>query len=356
MSDESNQGTIMLAVKNYYWRYSQIVIIILLGLLISKELWIFSGGLLGAFTIYILVRKQMHWLTEKKKMPKSLAAGLILLEVIICFLIPANIAVVLVVKMAEYIIANIQQIEGSAVALAAQIQEKLEVDLLNKDVLIYLTGLVTKAGKVVIGEITSFLVNAFILLFVLYFMLVASRPMEKYLFELLPFKDKNKTYMSERIKEIMLSNAIGIPLLAVVQGITATIGYLIFDVPLAYVFGLLTCFATIIPLLGTALIWVPLVLYLALIGDWMNALGLAIFGAVIISNVDNLFRFLLQKKMADIHPLITVFGVFVGLPLFGFWGVIFGPLMISVFLLIVDMFKKEYLDKKEDEPAAELNE
>lgn len=345
----------MLAVKNYYWRFSQIAIIILLGLLICKELWIFSGGLLGAFTIYILVRKQMHWLTEKKKMPKSLAAVLILIEVLICFLIPASVAIILVVKMVEYVIANIQQIEGSVIALANQIQVKLEVDLLNKDVLIYLTGLITKAGKVVIGEITSFFVNAFILLFVLYFMLVASRPMEKYIFEMLPFNDKNKAYMSERIKEIMLSNAIGIPLLAVVQGVTATIGYIIFGIPLSYVFGLLTCFATIIPILGTALVWVPLVLYLAISGDWMNALGLGIFGAVIISNTDNLFRFLLQKKMADIHPLITVFGVFVGLPLFGFWGVIFGPLIISVFLLILNMFKKEYLDKKEDQ-VVEQNE
>ena len=63
------------------------------------------------------------------------------------------------------------------------------------------------------------------------------------------------------------------------------------------------------------------------------------------TNVDNLIRFILQKKLADIHPLITVFGVVIGLSLFGFMGIIFGPLLLSLFLLCIDIFKKSYLDK-----------
>ena len=60
---------------------------------------------------------------------------------------------------------------------------------------------------------------------------------------------------------------------------------------------------------------------------------------------DATLRFILQKKMADIHPLITIFGVIIGLPLFGFMGVIFGPLLLSIFILCVDIFKREYLEK-----------
>ena len=65
---------------------------------------------------------------------------------------------------------------------------------------------------------------------------------------------------------------------------------------------------------------------------------------LVISQLDNLIRFVIQKKMADIHPLITVFGVVIGLSLFGFMGVIFGPLLLSLFFLFVNMFKKGYLD------------
>lgn len=337
----------MATIKQYYWRYSQIALILILGLLIAREMWVFSGGFLGAFTIYILVRKQMHWLTEVKKFRPTLAAILIMLEVLFCFLIPASVAVVLLIKMIDNLVQSSGDIIASVETMVAVVQEKVEIDLLSKESLLQATGVLTKIGKVVVGEISSFAINAFVLLFVLFFMLLGSRPMEKYVFELLPFNEENKAYMSKQIQKMVLSNAIGIPLLAIVQGITATIAYWIFDVPWAFVFGFLTCFATIIPLVGTALVWAPLVVYLLVSGDWANALGLGIFGLVVISNVDNLFRFLLQKKMADIHPLITVFGVITGLAIYGFWGVIFGPVLISIFLILIDMFKKEYLDKEE---------
>ena len=73
------------------------------------------------------------------------------------------------------------------------------------------------------------------------------------------------------------------------------------------------------------------------------ALVLVAYGGIVVSQSDNLIRFILQKKMADIHPLITIFGVVAGLPIFGFMGVIFGPLLVSLFLLFLEMFRKEYL-------------
>lgn len=78
----------------------------------------------------------------------------------------------------------------------------------------------------------------------------------------------------------------------------------------------------------------PIAIYMALIGNWLQAIGLAAFGALVISQLDNLIRFIIQKKMADIHPLITIFGVVIGLSLFGFMGVIFGPLLLSLFFLL----------------------
>ena len=85
---------------------------------------------------------------------------------------------------------------------------------------------------------------------------------------------------------------------------------------------------------------------MALTGDLFNGIGLVAYGAIVVSQLDNLIRFILQKRMADIHPLITIFGVVIGLSLFGFMGVIFGPLLLSLFFLFVDMFKREYLDGK----------
>lgn len=331
--------------KERYWKYSLIVLIIIIGVLLVKEFSVFLGGFLGAFTVYMLVRKQMHTLVEKKRWNKILASVVIMLEVILVFLIPALIGVTLVVKVAENVIQYSGDFEESFKSALAFFDEKLDIDLLSQEGLVRMSSYVTTVAKAVIGEISTFLVNTFVLLFVLYFMLISSRPMEKYLYDLLPFDEKNKNEIAGRIKDLVMSNAIGIPLLAIAQGIVATIGFMIFNVPIPWVFGLLTCFATIIPLLGTGLIWFPLTVYLLVTGDWGNAIGLALYSLLIITNIDNLFRFLLQKKMADVHPLITVFGVVIGLSVFGFWGVIFGPVILSVFLMLVDIFKKEYLDK-----------
>lgn len=150
---------------------------------------------------------------------------------------------------------------------------------------------------------------------------------------------------------IVRSNAIGIPLLAVVQGIVAYIGYLIFGAPSPLFWGVLTCFATIIPIFGTALVWLPLAGYMALAGEWGPAVGLTLYGGLVVTHVDNVVRFVMQKKLADTHPLVTIFGVFIGLSLFGFMGVIFGPLLLEMFVFCVNIFKKRYLDGTPDKQA-----
>lgn len=146
---------------------------------------------------------------------------------------------------------------------------------------------------------------------------------------------------------VVRSNAIGVPLLAIIQGAAALLGYYIFAIPAPLIWGVLTCFATIIPIIGIGLVWVPLALYLGVNGEWGNAVGLSVYCLVVASNIDNLVRLVLQKQLADTHPLITIFGVVIGLSLFGFMGVIFGPLLLAIFALCVNIFKEEYLDEEE---------
>ena len=90
--------------------------------------------------------------------------------------------------------------------------------------------------------------------------------------------------------------------------------------------------------------WVPLAFVLALENSWGAAVGLLVYGTLVITQSDNVIRLILQKKMADTHPLVTIFGVVIGLPLFGFMGVIFGPLLLAMFVFFVDVFKCKYLD------------
>lgn len=332
-----------MSVKEQYRKYSLITIILGLGLLLFLKMTPFMGGILGACTIYIMVRDQMLYLTQKKKIRKSVTAIILLIEAILCFLVPLSLAVWLLISKLQTVNVDTATFVDTITNLADWIRQKTEYDLLSKENISSIASILPGIGQFLMGGISSFAVNLFVLVFVLYFMLIGGTKMEQYIYELLPFSDSNKKHVMNEINMIVRANAIGIPLLAIIQGAIATLGYYLFDAPSALLFGFLTCFATVIPIVGTTLVWFPLAAYMAISGDWPHAIGLLLYCGLIVTNIDNLIRFILQKKMADTHPLITIFGVVIGLSLFGFMGVIFGPLLISIFILCVNIFKEQYL-------------
>ena len=332
-----------MSVKEQYRKYSLITIILGLGLLLFLKMTPFMGGILGACTIYIMVRDQMLYLTQKKKIRKSVTAIILLIEAILCFLVPLSLAVWLLISKLQTVNVDTATFVDTITNLADWIRRKTEYDLLSKENISSIASILPGIGQFLMGGISSFAVNLFVLVFVLYFMLIGGTKMEQYIYELLPFSDSNKKHVMNEINMIVRANAIGIPLLAIIQGAIATLGYYLFDAPSALLFGFLTCFATVIPIVGTTLVWFPLAAYMAISGDWPHAIGLLLYCGLIVTNIDNLILFILQKKMADTHPLITIFGVVIGLSLFGFMGVIFGPLLISIFILCVNIFKEQYL-------------
>ena len=331
-------------MKEKYFRYSLVALILFLGWLIMNGLWSFVNGLLGAFTLYVIVRGQMNYLTEKRKMKNMLAAMLILLEVFTCVFVPLYFLIWTLVGRIQEINVDITQLTITVNHFISLVQEKTGYDVLSMSNIGTATSYLTKGVHIIIGQVSGFIVTTFVIIFLLYFMLISRKSIERYVFSMLPFSDNNKHAVMDEVRSMVRSNAMGIPLLAIIQGIIAAIGYWVAGVPSPFLFGVITAFATIVPLVGTGLVWFPLVVYLALTGNWVAAIGLAVYCGLILINVDNVIRFILQKKLADTHPLITVFGVILGLKIFGFWGVIFGPLLLSMFFLLVNIFKREYLD------------
>ena len=334
----------MRSAKKLYWRYSLFVLILGLGTAIFVEIVPFIGGLLGAVTIYVLLRGQMYRLTECRRWRRSLAATLLLGEAVICFLGPLSLVVWMCVSKIQDISLDPQSIVVPLRRLAVLIRDSTGYDLWREENISLFVSQIPKLGRRVVGGILSFSVNVVVLLFVLYFMLIGGRRMEIYGRDLLPFSNSVARSVMREIRRIVRSNAIIIPLLALMQGGVAYAGYLLFKVPEPLFCGVLTGLATVIPVVGTALVWVPMAAYLGSDGHWGLAIGLLLYGVLVITQVDNVMRMVLQKKMDDTHPLVTIFGVVIGLSLFGFMGVIFGPLMLSMFIFCVRIFKAKYLD------------
>lgn len=337
--------------KETYWKYSLIVIVSIMGGILFYKFLPFLGGILGAFTVYILTRKQMLHLRVKKNFPPAVVSILILLETILCFLVPTSLAIWLLISKIQSVNLDSTQLINEWEHLLNLIQAKTGFDITEKSNLESIVSYLPKVGQAIIGGVSGFAVNVATMFLFLYFMLIWGQKMETYIYDILPFSEKNKKYVLAEINVIVTSNAIGIPLLAIIQGFVGFIGYWIFQTPSPLLFGFLTCFATVIPVVGTSLVWVPLGLYMLLTGDYVHGIALFIYGGLVITNVDNLTRFILQKKLADINPLITIFGVLIGLSLFGFMGIIFGPLLISIFIVCFNMLKVEYIDHSSDGPT-----
>jgi hypothetical protein len=180
--------------------------------------------------------------------------------------------------------------------------------------------------------------------FILYFMYVNGKSMESRIKHFIPLHQDSVDKLASETMNMVRANAIGIPLISIIQGVTATLGYWIFGLSDWGLWGFLTGIFAFFPVVGTMIIWLPLVVYLYAQGASWQATGLMIYSLVVTGNVDYLSRVTLMRKIGDVHPLITILGVIVGLGLFGFMGFIFGPLLLSYLILLIRIYTSEFVE------------
>ncbi|HIS21847.1 MAG TPA: AI-2E family transporter [Candidatus Cryptobacteroides intestinipullorum] len=341
--------------RELIWEYALLILIFGLGIVLFRQIQSFISGILGAMTLYILLRKPAFRLTEKTGR-STLSASIILVCVILFIVIPLSLLVWFIISKLQQVNWNTNDILAPIMQTVDAVKDKFGINLVSEKSITFMAGKVTALGQSVINGIGDFFINVAAALVVLFFLLTGGKKMEDYLSSLIPMKKVNKMETIDRINVMVKSNAIGIPLLALIQGLIAWVGYVSFGVPNAFLSAFMTGLCSMVPIVGTMVIWIPIGIYFAVIGLWGKAIGIILFGAIFISQSDNLIRFILQKKLANTHPLITISGVVIGLPLFGFMGIIFGPLLVSLFLLFLDMFRKEYLSEDEDKNENETEE
>ncbi|MDD3739277.1 MAG: AI-2E family transporter [Lentimicrobiaceae bacterium] len=331
-------------------KYILLLITLVLAFVVIKELRPYFSGFLGAITLYVLLRPQLKALTVKRKWGKSLAATFLTLEALLCFLIPISGIAFLVVDTLSGVSIDTVMIKQRLDTFIQQLELKTGIEIFTPENIKFVSKIGGNLVQALVSSLYSLIINIVIIVFVLFYMLYQSEAFENLIRDILPFSENNKSLLVKETQSIILANAIGIPLLAVIQGIFAYLGYKIFGINSALLYAILTGFASLIPVVGTMAVWVPLVIVEVVAANYLGAIGLTIYGLVVIGGVDNVARFILQKQLADIHPLITVFGVLLGIPMFGFWGLIFGPLLISLLFLCINLYRYEYIPNSKCNP------
>lgn len=329
--------------------------LILFGALLVYLLHDFINAFLGAVIFYLLFKKFMVYLTETKSWKPGLAATVIIILSFLIVLLPVLSTAFMVYSKVSTLASNPDAILEMFENLNIKVKTLTGSELLTGERMKSLQQSAT-------GLITGFISTTFgivaqigIMYFLLYYLLTNYNKTEVSMSKILPISGRSSLMLYHELQTMTFSNAITVPLLAIIQGLCAWLGFWIFGVEEPFFWAIMLALFSIIPLIGTAIIWAPIGLFLIASAETWQGVGLLIYSAAIITNIDNVFRFIIQKKFAEVHPIITVLGVILGLNMFGLPGLIFGPLLISYFLIFIKMYQKEYDHEEEDGLVNEIS-
>lgn len=317
-------------------------VIVLIAILLIMNCYVFLPGVLGAITLYILSRNLYCRLIDEKKWRPGWTAFLYILFYFIIICLPVYFAFILVSPKLSALFNDPVEITIAVKTFSNKIQESTGfAPFSGENVKAAMQKMANSVPKI-LSVTVNLITNLLIMFFVLYYMLIHGQKLESFLNGIIPLRKKNLSILATETKIMIKANAIGIPVLAIIQGIVAALGYWIFGVKEFGLWGFITGVCSVIPVVGTGLVWIPLTVYLFAVGKSWQGYGLGFYSLIILSNIDYIARITVLRKIGDVHPLITIFGVIVGLSMFGFLGLIFGPLLISYFILLVKIYRNEF--------------
>jgi len=313
-----------------------------LGLVLFLQLHSFIPALLGSYTLFVLLKKSMFILTGKYKWKKPLAAALLMFLSFLVILLPIVMFINLMSTRINFAIQHSSNVLGTIENFIHSLELKFHISIISEDNLRQLTTWSAQTIQMIVGATFNSLITIIFTYLILYFMLINGREMEAFLVKWLPMKVENVKMLRHETNSLVFSNAVGIPLIAIFQGLIALMAYLLLGVKEPAFWFIITCIASMLPVLGAGFAYVPVAILFFADGSPMKGLIMLAYGFGVVSTVDGFFRFWLQRKIGDVHPLITAFGVILGLNLFGFIGLIFGPILISLFILLIKIYVNEF--------------
>jgi predicted PurR-regulated permease PerM len=195
----------------------------------------------------------------------------------------------------------------------------------------------------ILGSAANIILTLLVLYFLLYFMFVQIREFEAGLLKYAPFREQYALKFALALRNSTYSNVLGQGIIALTQGALLANGFLIFGIPDPLFWGIIGAFISFLPIVGAPTLCIPASIILFANDHTVKGILLLAYGLLFIGNVDNVLRMIINRRIANTHPIISVIGVFIGLPLFGILGLVFGPLLLSYFLLLIEIYETNRL-------------
>jgi predicted PurR-regulated permease PerM len=292
-----------------------------------------------------------------------LATFAVLLIFVLPALLIASAAGVELIKVARYLGDRSTQ-EGGAVAYLTHKQQSalqwlgkyVDVEVLHlESAMANLPGKVSRfllaAGTGLVGVLAGFTGNAILTFLILFFVFRDGPTAIENVTSLLPLSRDQTVRLLTGIRDSIVANLYGILAVGLAQGLLTGGALAILRVPSALLLGLTAAVCSLIPIVGTTLVWVPAAVYLMATGHLLKGIILILWGALVVGTVDNIIRPLVIGSKVELHPLLLLFALLGGLQAFGFIGIFIGPLVISLIAALTIMVKEELNAQSNDAPA-----
>ncbi|MHA6288481.1 AI-2E family transporter [Maricaulis sp. CAU 1757] len=328
----------------------------------------YLAALFLAGVVAFFLRDTENWLSAKLGGRRQLSAAILVSATILAFVVPAVIVLGMVVEQAADVTERVSPwVERQVDLIRENGLDGLPVWLpFREQIIEYQTAITAQLGDMT-GTVGGLLVdglqrgtggalkavlNIFILVYALFFFLLIGPSTVERSVDLLPMSVEQRRLLSERVQSTIKATVKGTFVIAVIQGVLTGVGLAVAGVPGAIFWGAVAALLSIIPMIGTPIVWLPAAIWLYVSGDVAQAIGLGLWGAIVVGTSDNLLRPVLvgkDAKMSDLMVLISTLG---GLSLFGAVGIIIGPVIAALFSSIWFIFGEAFagiLDVDRDE-------
>ncbi len=319
-----------------------LLIIIFVSFLILKP---FLTPILASFILTYLfypLYNLLNKLTKQKTISSLITCFIIILIIFIPLIFVTNILVSEALDFYNTIRSTeltklsdlSKKITGSSVDVHYYISEVL------KSATLFLINFASQS----VLSIPKLILQFFVMIFLMFYLFKEGPWLIERIKSFVPLHKKDKEDLFKEIANVSYATLYGLVVTAIIQGIIAGIGYYVFNIPSALLWGIVTAIVAMLPIVGTALVWVPIGVFQLLSNNLYSGVGILLYGTIVISTIDNIVRPKIIGKHAKIHPAIILLGIVGGIPLFGFIGIIIGPLLLSILIAFLKLYKGERIE------------
>ena len=345
-----------------YGRVAFVIVLLVVLYYFFRILEPFLAALVWAAILATVFHSLYEWLSRRLRRPQ-------LASVAACLLITVLIVLPVIILLVLLAGESVQAYHGLETRIHAQQMGQMET-LRQTATYQWLLGKMQEVGvpepnfrqlgveairrvsQFLVGHSTAvfsgfgqFVMSFFVMLLSLYYLFLRGPAILQELSRLSPLRREHEEVIFAQFKQMTVATFGGSLLTAVLQGAVGSLVFVLFGLPSPLLWGAVMALLSLVPVVGTALVWGPVVAYYLLAGSLAKGLGLLVVCVGVVGSIDNLVKPLLLRRGCEIHTLWLFFGVLGGIGVFGFLGMIVGPLLITILFTLIEIYKVEFRDE-----------